>query len=335
MGRILILLLALTVVVAVAQLTKREPVGVQLADKFLSSLSPEQRAKAEKTFSDDYRKNWRFVPATREGINLGDLTPAQSILAADLLKSALSGQGFKKIETIKSLEDVLFELEGGNKGRDKRLYTFTFFGRPSLTEPWAWRYEGHHVSLNFTYRKGVLVSSTPQFLGANPAEVRSGPHKGLVALPEEQDMAFALLDTFSPEQLGKAVIGSMSPAEIITSNARKVGMQDHSGITYSELTPKQRRQLTALIKLHAACQATEEYRRRLDRVNYETVSFAWMGATKPGKGHYYRIQGSKFLIEFDNTQNNANHIHAVWRDFDGDFGEDVLAEHYAASKHQP
>lgn len=309
---------------------KKDPV-TDVAARFLASLDSTQRSKALKTFSDDYRTNWRFVPAARDGVNLGQLSPAQAELAANLLKKSLSDSGYKKIETIKSLEDVLFELEGGNTGRDKRLYTFTFFGEPSATGHWAWRYEGHHVSLNFTYQNGALVSSSPQFFGSNPAEVRSGPHKGLRALPKEQDLAFALLDSLKPDQLKKAVLAEKAPYEIVTGNSRKQGILEDKGLKYSELDKSQKDKLIALIKVHADSQIDQEFKRRMGRVDMNTVVFAWMGATKPGQGHYYRIQGSKFLVEYDNTQNDANHIHTVWRDFNGDFGEDVLAEHYQQS----
>lgn len=304
-------------------------------DRFLKSLTADQRAQAMKSFDDPYRTNWRFVPASREGIHLKDLTPDQAKLAADLLHSSLSDAGYKRVETIKGLENVLKEMEGGNPGRDQGLYTFTFFGSPSLTAPWGWRYEGHHVSLNFTYKGGRLVSSTPQFFGANPAEVMSGPQKGTRALPKEQDLAFALLGSLNTSQLSDALIATSAPGEIVTSNARKVSIQEDKGLHYADLDAKQKQALLNLVKVYTESQTGEEAKRRWNRVEPNTIVFAWMGSTKPGKGHYYRIQGSKFLIEYDNTQNDANHIHSVWRDFDGDFGEDVLADHYAEWHHSP
>jgi len=316
--------------VAIAQTQGRKDDVVTGAENFIKSMTAEQKARALKGFDDDYRKNWRFVPASREGVNLGELNPEQATIAAKLLKSSLSEAGYKRVETIKGLEDVLFEMENGNKGRDKRLYTFTFFGEPTTRGTWAWRYEGHHVSLNFTFKDGNLISSSPQFFGSNPAEVRSGPHKGLRALPQEQDLAFALLDSFTPAELAKAVVGDTAPYEIVTGNNRKIGIQDKSGIAYKDLSSKQKEALAKLLRVHAESQSGAELKRRWGRVDLDSVVFAWMGSTKPGKGHYYRIQGSKFLVEYDNTQNDANHIHAVWRDFEGDFGEDVLAEHYSS-----
>lgn len=307
----------------------RKSVQVSLANRFLESLSADQKGKAQKPFDDDYRTNWRYVPANREGINLGQMTPAQTDMALALLRSSLGEAGWKRTETIKSLEDVLKELENGNAGRDKRLYTFTFFGEPTNTGKWAWRYEGHHVSLNFTFNHGELVSSSPQFFGSNPAEVRSGPLKGTRVLGAEQDLGFALLDSLSPDQLKKATIGDTAPGDVVTSNTRKAGIQKDTGLHFAEMTKPQQETIVKLLHVYNDAQSPFEAKRRWGRVDLNSLVFAWMGSTKPGKGHYYRIQGSKFLVEYDNTQNDANHIHSVWRDFDGDFGQDVLAEHYA------
>jgi hypothetical protein len=321
--------------VAVGQLMKKPPTVI-LANKFLDSLTKEQRAKAVKSFDDPYRTNWRYVPASREGINLGDMTPEQAKLASDLLRTSLSRSGYNKTQVIKILEDVLFEIENKNKMRDKNLYTFTFFGEPKFEGKWGWRYEGHHVSLNFTFKNGDLVSSSPQFLGSNPAVVPSGPQKGLRALPQEQDMGDAFVKSLNPDQLSKAVIAPESPSDVVTSNTRKAGIQAKSGLAYKDMTAEQKKNLMAIVLLYAQNQTLSEAKHRMDRVEPDSLVFAWMGNylhsdSHYGPGHYYRIQGSKFLIEFDNTQNNANHIHSVWRDFDGDFGDDVLAEHYAQS----
>ena len=312
---------------SIGQLTRKPPQEV-LAAKFIASLTADQKSHAVKSFADDYRTHWQYVPATRQGINFSEMTPDQAKLALDLLKSSLSEAGSKKTEVIKSLEMVLRELENGNKGRDPGLYTFTIFGQPSSEGAWGWRYEGHHVSLNFTFKNGALVSSTPQFFGSNPAEVRSGPQKGLRALPQEEDLGFALLDSLTTAQRSEAVIPVKAPGDVVTTSSRKAAIQADTGISFKKLDAKQKSLLLKLVHVYSDSQASAENKRRWGRVDQDSLVFAWMGETKPGQPHYYRIQGSKFLIEFDNTQNNANHIHAVWRDFDGDFGEDVLAEHY-------
>jgi hypothetical protein len=295
-----------------------------LAQDFLRSLSATERAKANLPFADENRLAWNFVPMTRKGIPLGDLTPAQHALADALLKASLSDSGYRTVEEIRNLEDLLFRLENQNPIRDKTHYYYTVYGEPGPIGQWGWRYEGHHVSLNFTYRDRVLIASTPQFLGSNPAESTAGR-----PLRREQELGFALLNSLSPAQQRNAVIAVEAPSEIITGNQRQAAIQSDAGIRYAELDAKQKKRLMDLVRVYADVQSPEEERRRLQRIKPETLVFSWMGSTKPGAGHYYRIQGSQFLIEFDNTQNNANHIHAVWRDFHGDFGLDALADHYA------
>ena len=314
---------------AVLSIQGQKPMAMEAANKFLSSLTADQKSKASKTFSDDYRTKWNYVPISREGIHLGDLTPEQAELATALLKTSLSDAGMKRVETIKGLEDVLKAQENNNPGRDKRLYTFTFFGEPTMQGKWGWRYEGHHVSLNFTYNNGALISSTPQFFGSNPAEVRTGPQKGLRALPQEDDLGFAMLNSLTDDQKAKAILTTNAPGDIVTTNTRKAAIQSNAGLAYKDLTSSQKASLMKLLRVYAESQTPPEAKRRWGRVENDSIVFAWMGGTKPGTGHYYRIQGSKVLVEFDNTQHDANHIHSVWRDFDGDFGEDVLAEHYA------
>jgi hypothetical protein len=312
---------------AFAQVQRESPITRQ-ANRFLKSLSAEQKAIAIKPFSDDYRTRWQYVPAIRQGINFGAMTHVQEELAIDLLKASLSSAGYKKTEVIRSLEKVLFDLENGNKGRDGGLYTFTFFGEPTQTGKWGWRYEGHHVSLNFTFKDGELISSTPQFFGSNPAEVRSGPSKGLRALPQEEDFGFEMLNSLSTDQLKQATIPGTPPGDVVSSSQRQTSILAATGVKYTDLDAKQKAVMIKLLHLYSDAQTTQESKRRWGRIDTNSLVFAWIGGTKPGDPHYYRIQGSKFLVEFDNTQNNANHIHSVWRDFDGDFGEDVLAEHY-------
>jgi len=201
---------------------------------------------------------------------------------------------------------------------------------------WGFRYEGHHVSFNFTMIDGMVRSSTPQFLGANPAEVRDGPKKGLRALPQEEDLARALLGSLTGAQKKTAIVGTDAPAEIVTGPSRTASRTEDVGIAWPALDPKQQAQLVVLIEEHAAAQKSELAQERLAKIRaagIEKVMFAWIGSAEKGAAHYYRIQGPTFLIEYDNTQNNANHVHTVWRDFDGDWGADLLAEHYRAHKH--
>jgi len=218
--------------------------------------------------------------------------------------------------------------------RDPEMYFVSIFGDPA-GQQWAWRYEGHHLAQNWTIARGKAVATSPAFFGANPAEVPDGPMKGTRALPDEGDKAWAFLAMLTDAERAKAVIAEPAPNEIITSNTRKAAVLDPIGILASDLSAKNRVALTQLVELHASSQlpalATERMA-RIKAAGLEKIRFAWLGSTTraPGAAHYYRIQGPTFLIEYDNTQNAANHQHIVWRDFNGDFGTDFMAEHYAA-----
>ena len=212
----------------------------------------------------------------------------------------------------------------------------SIFGDPSPSGTWGWRYEGHHLSQNWTVVRGQSIASSPQFFGSNPAEVRDGPKKGTRVLAAEEDLARALLERLTEDQRAKAVISTEAPDDMLTANTRKAAVQEDRGVSHEELTPEQRGLLMAVIEEYAGAQQPWIAQKRLDAVRTAglgTVKFAWMGGLGRGQRHYYRIQGPTFLIEYDNTQNDANHIHAVWRDFNGDFGVDLLSEHYRTSPH--
>lgn len=311
----------------------------QAAAAFLASLTPEQIKRTRMPFQSDERLNWHYVPKERQGLSFKAMTPIQQELALDLLQISLSDRGFHKVATIRKLENILGEIEKG-KGpvRDPELYYVTLFGDPAAKGVWGWRFEGHHVSLHWTSIEGKIIASTPQFLGANPAEVRSGPMQGTRALGAEEDLGRELLLSLSEAQRQQAVLSSNAPPDIITGNSRKVAILEDKGLIYKSMTHAQQGLLLSLIQEHAAAQTGPMAKKRLDAIRHaglDSVKFAWMGSMERGKGHYYRIQGPAFLIEYDNTQNNANHIHAVWRDFKGDFGVDLLELHYRAHRHEP
>jgi len=305
---------------------------------FLATLTPEQKARSTFPFSSDERFRWFYTPVSRKGISLKDLTEPQKKAAMDLLRAGLSEKGYTKAETIRALEDVLRQVEQ-NPRRDTGLYFFTFFGEPSETTPWGWRYEGHHLSQNWTIVNGKSVSgigSSPQFFGANPAEVRSGPSKGKRALAAEEDLGRSFVKSLNPAQRLEAVLSGSAPSEILTSNQREAAIQEDKGIPYSKLSKEQQGLLLALIEEYLSAQPRALAQARLKKIRdsgLDTIKFAWMGGLEKGEGHYYRVQGKTFLIEYDNTQNDANHIHCVWRDFTNDWGEDLLAEHYRNDQH--
>lgn len=310
------------------------PAMADAAAAFLKALDAGKRAKSSLPFNSDERLNWHFIPRERQGLSLKEMTPAEREAAFALLRSSLSAMGYDKVETIRRLEEVLF-AQSKNPVRDTELFFFTVFGEPSPKGAWGWRYEGHHLSLNWTVLDGKLVASTPQFLGANPAEVREGPQKGTRALAAEEDLGRALVKSLRPEQLALARVGKDSPGEILTEASRIASIQKDEGIPYGKLDAEQQGMLLSLIQEYAASQAPAEAQARTARVRADlaNLKFAWMGGLEKGEGHYYRIQGRTDLIEYDNSQGGANHIHSVWRVFEGDWGRDLLDEHYKTAPH--
>ena len=332
------LLMLLAIGMAVGSLHGATPADVMAdaARTFLAGLDAGSRAKAQLAFDAEERFNWHFVPRPRAGLPLKQMSEPQRKAAMELLRAGLSEKGYTKAETIRTLETVLADIEKDPVRRDPELYYVTVFGEPSATGTWGWRFEGHHISLNWTLVRGASIASTPQFFGSNPAEVRSGPRKGTRALAAEEDLARAVLDSLTDTQRGQAVLSSSAPDDILTSNSRKAAIQDDRGVAYADLSQEQRGLLLAVIEEYAGAQPRALAQGRLERLRtagLDRIRFAWMGGSKRGERHYYRIQGPTFLIEYDNTQNDANHIHAVWRDFEGDFGVDLLEEHYKNSAH--
>src|SRR3954465_12923574 len=315
------------------------------AAAFLATLDAGQKTAATFPLTNDERENWFYTPVPRKGLAYFSMTDAQRAAAVKLLKTGLSARGFEKVEGIRGLESVLYEIEGdaGKKpdwdGKPHRFpdrYLVTVFGTPSATEPWGWRFEGHHISQNWTVVSGSAIASSPQFFGSNPAEVRTGPKTGTRVLAAEEDLARALLEHLTEAQRAKAVISADAPDDMLTTNTRKAAIQEDRGLSHEELTPEQRGLLMAIIEEYAGAQQRSVAQKRLEALRAAglgKVKFAWMGALERGKRHYYRIQGPTFLIEYDNTQNDANHLHAVRRDFNGDFGVDLLSEHYRTSPH--
>lgn len=327
---------AATMVGEVAKAQKK-PVLHQAAASFIAMLDAEQKQKALFPFNSEERLTWFYIPKERKGLHYKLMTPAQQDAARTLLALSLSKSGFKKVETIRQLENVLKEIEkGSGPVRDPEIYYFTFFGEPSAKGTWGWRYEGHHCSLHWTAIKGKIIASSPQFLGCNPGEVRSGPQKGTRVLAAEEDFGRALVKSLNDEQRKTAIISEKAPGDILTTATRKAAILEDKGIPYSQLNKEQQGIFMTLMQEYANVQVPEIAKQRLEAVHkagMESIKFAWMGGIERGQPHYYRIQGSTFLIEYDNTQNDANHIHSVWRDFKGDFGVDLLAMHYQTAEH--
>ena len=308
------------------------------AMQFLQSLTPAQKAKAQFLFDDEERYHWHYVPMDRKGIPLKELTDKQIKGAMDLLHTALSDTGFEKTTAIIKLENVLREIENASPDyRNPGNYYFSIFGNPA-DSIWGWRLEGHHVSLNFSALKNQLISGSPGFLGANPAVVLSGPQKGLEILKDEGSLGLELLHALTAEQKPKAIINVRAPGDIITGNNRKAMIQSLQGIAFRELNGDQQKIFLQLLSIYLHRYKNElasKMMHDIEEAGLNNLRFAWAGAEEDGVGHphYYRIQGPTIIIEYDNTQNNANHVHTVVRDLKNDFGGDELLEHYKNSKH--
>ena len=310
---------------------------VAAANNFLATLTAEQAAKATYPLSDKERFNWHFIPRERKGLPFKEMAPEQKHLATALLSTGLSHRGYLKASTIMSLEQVLRDLEQG-KGptRDPELYFLTIFGKPDPQITWGWRVEGHHLSLNFLLPAGHEIAVTPSFLGSNPGEVREGPRKGLRVLGAEEDLARQLVGSLTEEQKKVAIYTNTAPREIITGNDRKARPLAPTGIPAAKLNKAQTELLWQIIREYVyryRPEIADQDLKRIERAGTKNLSFAWAGSIEAKKGHYYRVQGPTFLMEYDNTQNDANHIHAVWRDFDHDFGDDLLRQHYEQVAH--
>lgn len=336
-----------------------EDLMYEAAELFVSSLNSVQESNTVFDFEAKHRTDWHYFPESgfnreygyvRNGITYTDMNPKQEHLANALLASGLSSRGFVKAAKVMALEDVVGAIENDTIGhRDAEKFHFTIFGDPSPTGTWGWRVEGHHLSVHYTIRGGTLVSSSPTFFGANPHEVPQGPHKGLRILSREEDLALALLQSFDSQQRQKAVFLKEAPYDIVTmadSRAKLDGSPQ--GLPASRMNEQQYEILLELVGEYAHNMPADIAAARMKaarETSPDRLYFGWAGRTdrpqpqpvpigtrmtgnREKHGNYYRIQSPTFLIEYDNTQNQSNHSHSVWRDFENDFGRDVLTLHY-------
>ncbi len=337
MRALLGLIVLLAVPMSYAQ-EKPQAVAVKMreaAEKMLAALPVAARDKVQRSFEDADRLDWHYTPRGRNGAALKELDARGRDAVHALLKQALSAEGYRKATNIIELELVLREIETFGLMRDPERYHITVYGAPSRTAAWGWRFEGHHRSLNFTLAGDRMASDTPSFFGANPALVHKGPKKGTRVLAAEEDEARALLGMLSAAQRKEAVFESRAFGEIVTGNAAKVDPLNPAGTPAAQMDEKQRAQLWKLIETYANNFEPGLAAARLARAKaggIEAVRFGWAGSTDRGRPHYYRVQGPQFLIEYDCSQNDGNHIHTVWRDFNGDFGRDLLKQHYGNAK---
>ena len=296
----------------------------------LAGLTDEQRPAAALAFADDQARRWlEYRPERRPGACLAALSPAARKAAHRLLATGLSEPGYAQAMAIVALEEVLDRKEGWRRGRHSGDYWVSVFGDPSGDQPWAWRFEGHHLSVTMTII-GENISPAPVFLGANPARVLHAGRTVSRPLAPEEDVARALLEALGPAGRAVAVVADTAPADIRSATRPRVPAElGPAGIAAGRLGPTARALLAELVavyldRLPAGLAAVQAGRLAADG----ELTFAWEGPLVPGTRHYYRITGNDLLIEYDNTTDDGNHAHTVLRLPHSDFGDDILADHY-------
>ena len=313
------------------------PAAAQMSEacaNFLNSLSQDQRAKATYQYMDGERVFWYYPPLNRHGLPLRDMDPKQRELAHALMATGLTDQSYQQAKLIIEHENVLGPLEK-EQGmvtfvRDPELYYFTVFGEPGGQDPWGWRVEGHHVCLNYSVWGDKVISMTPFFFGSNPAEVRKGDKTGLRILGAREDLAFELMDSLDAGQRSKATIYDEAPLDILTYNSSKVSLPREEGLPGSRMSGTQKEMMLSLIAEYVnqvRSDLAQEKLGALREQGVDKIHLAWAGPVDKKQPHYYRLHGGNFVVEFDNRQDGANHIHSVWRDIENDFASDVLREH--------
>ena len=322
--------------ILLAQGETQEPTGklmLAAARKFREKLNPAQLAKASFGFDDAERLNWHYIPRERKGLPLRDLEGDSLQAAQGLISSGLSQAGYDQALSVMSLEEVLYLLEPGDRveRRERRnpgKYYVSIFGTPSETGKWGWRVEGHHLSLNYALDKGDVISSTPEFFGTNPALIAAGPGRSIRVLGPEEDIARQILKLCSTEQAKIVHVDSKAPGDLrIGPNPQQPSPQPELtpavGLAFSKMSDDQKKLLAKLLNEYLKNMPGDLSSRRrnaLTQAGFDGIQFAWWGQTEPNQPHYYRVQGPTFLIEYNNTQNDANHVHSYWRDLAGDFG---------------
>lgn len=336
MKQLFVIILILPLSLA-AQNFEKTGIDTGSAIAFINSLNPSQKEKTVFAFSEMSRYDWHYFPATmvsRTGIAIKDLDSVQKIKFYSMLKGFLSDKGYNRSRDIMNCEYILKEMEPGSTHRIPENYFVSIYGNPT-DSAWGWKFTGHHIALNFTIVNNQ-VAFVPFFFGANPATILDGPNKGKRIIKEEEDLGFELVNSLNEQQKSKAIFQLKAFTDIVTTNAVEVSPLKNVGILAKEFTQEQKLLLNKLIAAYLSSMPDTLAKGRMKKIGLQdmnAIRFGWAGGLTTGLPHYYRIQGATFLIEFDNTQNHANHIHSVWREFNGDYGIDLLKEHYHMVKH--
>ncbi|WP_394621702.1 DUF3500 domain-containing protein [Lentzea sp. JNUCC 0626] len=301
--------------------------------RYINLLAADERDEATRAITDDdLRHRWAYTPGTRPGLAFNDLHRDQRKAVHGMLATVLSPHAYAQAAAVMALEDVLDHREGGHRDRHQGDYWTVLFGTPGGDEPWGWRVEGHHLSVNVVVADG-RVAATPFFLGANPARVTYRGRVVAQPLQLEEELARELLDRMGPTARGLAVVADTAPHDIRTGNAPRISPSDPVGVTPAQLGKPAAELFVDIVRLYLDRLSYELADEEFDRLDPDRLHFSWEGSLRRGEGHYYRVQGPDLLIEYDNTANEANHVHTVWRRHSGDFGDDLLAAHYDTSRH--
>lgn len=311
-----------------AQAPKTGQAMMMGAKAFLGSITPEQKAQASFKFDDAERLNWHFIPRERKGLPLKSLEGQSLKQAHAFIRTGLSEAGYDQTLNVMSLEELLFLLEGGDREtrrdrRDPGKYYLSVFGEPAETGDWGWRLEGHHISLNFTIKDGKVVSSTPEFFGANPGTIDAGKGRQIRVLGPEEDIARQVLKLCTPEQQTLCWISKEAPGEVPGPGAAQAAVADPVGLPYAKMSEDQKKLIQDLLSEYLKnlpADIEQERRAAINAAGVDKLYFAWYGLSELHEPHHYRVQGPTFVIEYNNTQNNANHVHSMWRNLAGDFG---------------
>ena len=300
---------------------------VQAARQYLDSLSAAQRQQTSFRYDDEERLNWHFIPRERKGLPLKDLEGEAMQAAHALIQSGLSQAGYEQALNVMSLEEVLYLLEGGDRQarrqrRDPLNYYISIFGTPGERGTWGWRLEGHHLSLNYSIEDGQVVATTPEFFGANPAFIEAGPERSIRVLGPEEDIARQILKLATGEQQRAIWIDKKAPDDVRGGGVPQPEVTEPAGLPAAKMSDDQKQLLRDLIAEYLKNMPPDVAQKRraaLDRAGIDKIHFAWWGGGERNDRHAYRVQGPTFIVEYNNTQNNANHVHSMWRDVDGDF----------------
>jgi hypothetical protein len=323
-----------------------EPLEARLATaarRLLAALPADARERAAFAFDDAEREDVRYAPLFLDGARHGELDPEAAARVDELLATSLSPSGLAKVRRIRALEAAVarkdrgraFGLGGLVAGfRDPGRYFVALFGEPGAGSPWGFRYEGHHLSLNVTLAPGGVPTVTPLFLGAEPRIVPHGwPEAGAQVLRDEEELARALHAALPDRLRGRATLPWAGDRGGMLGQVRRVALGEARGVARGELPPQAAARLDALVEVflaHFPDPIAAVRRAEIDAAGRDALRFAWAEAQDPPGAFYWRIQGPRTLIEVDNTT-DGDHVHAVWHDVAGDFGDDLLAAHYGAA----